>query len=146
MLQKDLPLDSALLQESRIPLKLAFNNNQGVPGIVSLWFSYEDGKLRCVTHRAAWVLKCLEHNRRVGFEISTHDIPYRGVRGHGSATVTPLGGSDLLLRLILKYLGTEDCHLARWLLKRSEAERVITIEIDQLSSWNYRDRMADLVT
>jgi len=97
-----------------------------------------------VTHRSAWVLKCLHYNNKVGFELSTNSAPYRGIRGRGKTSVAPLGESGLLRQLIVKYLDTENCDLARWLLNRSKDERIISIDIDHLSSWDYSERMSDI--
>lgn len=129
------------LQAARFPMRLACHAADGFPRIVSLWYLWQDSTLLCVTHRNAALVGQLTRDARIGFEIATNDAPYYGVRGTATAQLMPLGDSDLLERLILRYLGDTDSALARWLLARRAEEMVISLAPRTLSSWDYRARM-----
>jgi hypothetical protein len=135
---------SQYLGDTRVPLRLACIGADGFPRVVSLWFCYQAGRLYCVSHRDSMVVKLLEKQGKVGFEIAPNEPPYSGVRGQGVATLQPLGDRSTLTDLVDRYLGGQDSSLASWLLSRSEQELLITIEPIRLFTWDYRERMADL--
>ncbi len=127
----------------RWPIRLAVADRDGFPHIVSLWFQYRDGVLRCVTHESAWVVEQLRHRPRVGFEISTNTPPYFGVRGVGTVALKPLGDSPLLREMIGHYLGDTTSSLAQWLLSRRRREVIIELTPERASTWDYTERMSD---
>ena len=122
------------------PIRLAVQGEDGFPHIISLWFQYRDGSFYSVTHESAWVLRQLEVNNQVGFEIATNKPPYKGIRGIGYISVFPLE-DNLLEELIDNYLGNQDSDLARWLLSRKKDEMVIRIKPNNISHWDYSERM-----
>lgn len=130
------------LAEYRSPLRLAVVTESGFPLICSLWFVYEEGRLRCATTQQAKVVSCLLDNPRCGFEIAPNEPPYLGVRGQGVATVSSDGSMDLLGNLVDRYLGSRETKFARWLLSRSDDEVTIDIDIRWMTSWDYRGRMS----
>jgi hypothetical protein len=105
-----------------------------------LWFHFEDGQYFCVTHKDAWLVKQLQLNPQVGFEISTNTPPYRGVRGNALADLQPLKG-DLFERIIERYLGDSNEGLSSWLLSRKDEELVIRLRPQIENSWDYSQRM-----
>lgn len=123
------------------PLRLAATDAQGFPRICSLWFRRNGDHLLCATQADAWIARSLGRDARCGFELAPNEPPYFGVRGAGRATVTREGGAEELGRLIDRYLGDRASPLARWLLSRTDDEVLITIEIEQISTWDYRARM-----
>lgn len=131
------------LEGYRAPLRLAVQDGSGFPLICSLWFIYEENRIRCATTRDSKVVRCLEANSKCAFELAPNEPPYFGVRGRARATIRSDGAIELLGTLIERYLGTRDTELGRWLLGRSEEEVVIELEIDWMTSWDYSDRMSD---
>lgn len=132
------------LQNCGFPIRLACVTADGSPRVVSLWYQYHGGEIFCVSHRDASLVKILARNPLVGFEVSPNEPPYYGVRGHGIATVQPLDDSPALRELLDSYLGGTSSRLAKWLLSRQQEEVLINIEPEQLFSWDYRERMADI--
>ena len=132
---------SRFLTETRYPLRLACVAQDGYPRVVSVWFTYLDGKLYCASHKSSQLTALLRANNRVGFEVAPNDPPYFGVRGQGNAVLAGEGGAAMLEQLLARYLGGQDSHLAKWLLSRSEDEVLITITPRRWFSWDYRDRM-----
>lgn len=133
------------LHQATYPVRVASHAADGFPRVVSLWYRYHDGRLHCVTHRDAALVKLLRADNRVGFEVSPNEPPYFGVRGQGQVQLEPLAGRNTLQELLERYLGGTDSSLATWLMSRSDEELLLTIEPNRLYSWDYRRRMADAV-
>ena len=133
------------LECETFPVRLACVGSDGFPRVVSLWYRYESGLLLCVTHRQSQLAGLLRQDGKVGFEVAPNEPPYRGLRGQGTASLTPLGGSKVLEYLLGRYLGKTDSSLGNWLLSRSDEELLITVQPHRIFSWDYRERMADAV-
>ncbi|QIO23750.1 pyridoxamine 5'-phosphate oxidase family protein [Haloarcula sp. JP-L23] len=129
------------LESTTVPIRIGCRRPDGDPWMLSLWYRYEDDTLQCATAADANVVGYLEHDDVVSFEVSTNDPPYRGVRGNGTATVTPDEGKATLRALIHRYLGGTDSPLAERLLSPDRHEVTITITPDRLHSWDYSSRM-----
>ena len=132
----------AFLDDFVAPLRLAAVDAGGFPRVCSLWVRRRGAVLVCATQRDAWITRALERDARCGFELAPNTPPYFGVRGRGVARVETEGGHDELGRLIDRYLGDRSSDLARWLLSRTKHEVVLAIDIDSITSWDYRGRMA----
>ncbi|MEY7850326.1 pyridoxamine 5'-phosphate oxidase family protein [Natrarchaeobius sp. A-rgal3] len=132
------------LQDAKIPVRLATRKPDGSLWIVALWYRYRDGYLECATEANAHLLQFLRSNSGVGFDVSTNEIPYRGVRGTGTATLTADEDSAVLRALIERYLGGTDSALAQQLLDDDREEVRILIEPDQFYSWDFSERMRDV--
>ncbi len=132
------------LRESTFPLRLASTGTDGYPRVVSVWYAFADTALLCVSHRKSALVKLLQRDPRVGFEISPNEPPYHGARGQGRASMTPLGDSDLLEVLLERYLGQQESRVGNWLLSRKAEEMLIRVEPERIFTWDYRQRMADV--
>ena len=133
-------LDAAL-----VPLRLGCHNPKGGLWMLSLWFRYHDGRLQCATSKDADVVRFLERDDDVCFEVSTNRPPYMGVRGAGTATIESEGGKDVLGALVDRYLGTREAEMAQWLLSDDREEVSITIEPSRLHTWDFTPRMRSVV-
>lgn len=131
----------AFMADQQVPLRLACLTRKGRPTVCSLWYLYEEGVLWCATQATARVASRLTREPHCGFEIAPDAMPYRGVRGQGTAAIVPSRGSEILGRLIDRYLGSRDTDFANWLLGRSDSEVAIRIEPDWLTSWDFSRRM-----
>ena len=132
---------NSFLKDSVIPARLACIASDGFPRVVSLWFLYNDSRLLCMAHRSSSTIKILKENNKVGFEIAPNDPPYYGVRGQGEVDLQSTSNPELLEMLIVRYLGSRDSSLAKWLLGRVDDEILISIRPLRLFSWDYRHRM-----
>ncbi len=131
------------LSTASIPLRLASNGSNGFPLVASHWFEYRDGSLFLAIHESSKVAALLQENPRCGFEVAADTIPYRGVRGQGTATLSRAGATGQLEALINRYLGNAENKLAQWLLSRAEAEFVVRIDPVWLTSWDFSKRMGN---
>lgn len=131
----------AHLRETAVPLRLACATPSGHPQLLSLWFLWQDGALWCATSRRARVVRLVERDARIGFEVAADAPPYRGVRGRGLATIDEGRGAEVLGLLLDRYQGGRETKLARWLLARAASEVAIRIEPIALASWDFSARM-----
>lgn len=127
------------LTSSVIPLRLASAGKQLL--VQSLWFDFDGTSLWCASQSDSVLVRRLRKDDRVGFEVSSDQPPYRGVRGHGRAHLDPPRAADLLPRLIERYLGPAPSPLGSWLLSRIDSEVAIRIDRLTVSSWDYSGRM-----
>lgn len=134
------------LQNCPWPLRLACTGADGYPRVVSVWYRFHNNTLQCVSHRGSALVRLIERDPRVGFELAPNDPPYHGVRGQGRVTMVPLGDSDVLEALLDRYLGDQESRVGNWLLSRKDEEMLLTITPERLFTWDYRQRMADVTT
>ena len=130
------------LQEARVPLRLACNGASGTPLLASLWFVAIGDRLWCATQVDASVAKRLAVDSRCSFEVSEESMPYRGVRGRGTAKLHPERGPEILDALIERYLDPKRDEFASWLRARAQREVAIAIEAGDLVVWDYSKRMS----
>jgi nitroimidazol reductase NimA-like FMN-containing flavoprotein (pyridoxamine 5'-phosphate oxidase superfamily) len=136
---------TAYLEAATVPVRVACTRPDGGLWMLSLWYRYRDGELRCATSADADVVAYLEHDDSVAFEVSDNDPPYRGVRGSGTVAVEPDEGKTLLRELFQRYLGGTDNALADRLLAEDREEVALSISPERLYTWDFSERMADAV-
>lgn len=134
----------AFLRDATIPVRLATLRPDGSLWLVALWFRYRDGVLECATGADADLVRFLRADDRVAFDVSTNDVPYRGVRGNGTASVAPDEDVAVLRSLVERYLGGTDSRLARRLLDDDREEVRIRVDPAVVFSWDYTERMRDV--
>ncbi|NUE00946.1 pyridoxamine 5'-phosphate oxidase family protein [Halorubraceae archaeon YAN] len=132
------------LTETTVPIRLSCHTPDGQLWMLSLWYALRNGTLHCATSKHADVVRYLQADNRVAFEISTNEPPYMGVRGNGRATIEPDENKTQLRSLIERYLGDTDSALAARLLNPEREEVAITITPHRLYTWDFSDRMADV--
>lgn len=125
-----------------VPMRLAVQTSGGFPVLLSLWFARHEGTLVAAVHRDAKIVRRLEENPRCAFEIALNTPPYRGVRGQATVRVDEARGGDVLEQLLVRYLGSLDSHLARWLLSRRSDELALVLDPVRIESWDYSSRMS----
>jgi nitroimidazol reductase NimA-like FMN-containing flavoprotein (pyridoxamine 5'-phosphate oxidase superfamily) len=131
------------LDSATVPIRLGCTTPAGGLWMLSLWYRYRDDAFHCATSATADIVRYLDADDRVSFEVSVNEPPYRGVRGFGHATITPDPEKDLLTDLLSRYLGGTDSPLADSLLDESREEVTIRIDPQKLYCWDYSDRMGD---
>lgn len=151
------------LEDAVVPIRLACRTPSGPLWMVSLWYRWRPaagehdagdagaddagdagGVFHCATGADADVVEYLEHDDGVAFEVSTNDVPYRGVRGHGTVTIAADEDKATLGALLERYLGGTDVALARRLLDDDRDEVRITVRPERVYSWDFSDSMADV--
>ena len=134
------------LETVRIPLRLACTTESGWPMAISLWFMHQNGNLFCATQKSARVVSYLQNDPRCAFEIAADLPPYCGVRGQAIASIDEKKGVEILEQLLVRYLGSVGNTLGRNLLAKSDDEVAIVLKPVNVYSWDFSNRMEDVVT
>lgn len=129
------------LAEAIVPIRLSVISPTGWPIVLSLWFLCEHDTIVCATQENSSVVAALRQNDRCAFEIAGERPPYRGVRGRGTVRLETEPAGQILVKLVDRYLGSDESPLARWLLGRIETEICIRIDPLTVASWDYSRRM-----
>lgn len=137
---------ATFLQGVTIPIRIATRRADGSIWPVTVWYRYRDGQFECATHADSALVGLVKGEPDVGFDVSTNDVPYSGVRGNGRVTVSSEGAHEVLRDLVERYLGGTDSSLARGLLDADREEVLLRIDPAEIYSWDYGDRMADVET
>jgi nitroimidazol reductase NimA-like FMN-containing flavoprotein (pyridoxamine 5'-phosphate oxidase superfamily) len=136
---------TAFLEDATIPIRLSCHTPSGGLWMLSLWYRYRDGRFEMATGANADVVRYLRKDDGVAFEVSTNEVPYRGVRGAGEASIEADEEKTVLRSLIERYLGGTESRLARSLLSTDREEVRIVVEPTRLYTWDFSERMADAV-
>ncbi|HEY5735964.1 MAG TPA: pyridoxamine 5'-phosphate oxidase family protein [Nitrosopumilus sp.] len=139
----DKELSDNMIDDSRIPIRIAFIKPDGSPNIISLWYELIGGKIYCATQKKAKIVSYLEKNPRCGFEIAADKPPYKGLRGSGLAKIIPADGKKTLSLLMTKYLGDKTSTLSQYLQKNLTTEVAIEITPEKIVYYDYSKRMKD---
>jgi len=74
----------SFLHETTVPVRIATRRSDGSLWPVTVWYRYRDGFLECATQADADLVAILRNDPGVGFDVSTNEVPYRGIRGAAS--------------------------------------------------------------
>ncbi len=130
-----------IVDDTKIPIRIAFIKPDGSPNIISLWYEQIDGKIYCATKNSAKIVSYLENNPNCGFEIAADKPPYKGSRGNGIARIIPEDGKRILLLLMDKYLGKKTSTLSEYLKNNLKSEVAIEITPQNIFNYDYSKRM-----
>lgn len=128
------------LLDLKIPLRLAVQSARGLL-IVPLWFEFDDGRYWCASQADSLLLRSLRSDAHCAYDLSTNVMPYRGLRGRGTAVCHAERGEEVLRALLSRYFGSLDTPLARRLLRRAASEVAIEIVPQWQSDWDFTARM-----
>lgn len=132
---------ASFLQDVTIPIRVGTHRPNGSLWLVTLWYRYRDGVFECATGADAKLVEFLRSDPSVGFDVSTNDVPYSGLRGSGTASIAPDEDKAVLRSLLERYLDGTDSPLAERLLDEDREEVRIRIDPEEMFSWDYADRM-----
>jgi len=131
------------ISDSKIPIRIGFMKDVGVPAVISLWYVCTEDKIYCATQRKAKIVSYLQKNPVCGFEIAADKPPYKGIRGEGTVRISNETGAHVLDLLISKYLGEKESTLSKFLRENSKTEVAIEITPQKIFHYDYSKRMKD---
>jgi PPOX class probable F420-dependent enzyme len=134
------------LLESKLNLQIATIDEKGEPNIQPVWFYYDkdEGKLMIITSKSAKKTQNLRNRPTVYFSIDDENLPFKGVKGKGIATVVeePNRIVPQAEKISMKYLGTLDDPAAKEMAERSKNGEGVLVEISPkfFSTWDFGKR------
>jgi general stress protein 26 len=132
--------------ESKLNIQLATVDEEGYPNVQPVWFIYENGRLYTGTQKTTKKVQNIRKNPdKIYFSIDDENFPYKGVKGRGAATISEDVQRNLQIieKINLKYLGTQEHPLAKMLVDnaRNGIEVVIEITPKFFSAWDFSKGM-----
>ena len=132
--------------ESKLNIQLATIDEEGYPNVQPVWFIYENGRLYTGTQKTTKKVQNIQKNPdKIYFSIDDENFPYKGVKGRGAATISEDVQRNLQVieKINLKYLGTQEHPLAKMLVDnaRNGIEVVIEITPKFFSAWDFSKGM-----
>ena len=128
--------------ESKLNLQIASIDEKGEPNIQPVWFFYDkdQGKLLITTSKLARKTQNLRNRPIIYFSIDDENLPYKGVKGKGKATIIedPNRIVPQADKISMKYLGTLDHPAAKEMADRSKKGEGVLVEISPkfFSTWD----------
>ena len=132
--------------ESKLNIQLATIDEEGYPNVQPVWFIYENGRLYTGTQKTTKKVQNIRKNPdKIYFSIDDENFPYKGVKGRGVAAISEDVQRNLQVieKINLKYLGTQEHPLAKMLIDnaRNGTEVVIEITPKFFSAWDFSKGM-----
>lgn len=106
------------LSKSKLNLLLGTIDIKGEPNVHPVWYYYENGKLYIETSKSSSKVKNIKNNNAVYFCIDDEKIPYKGVRGKGTAKISENieRNTPIASKIMIKYTGSLDNQIAKFLM------------------------------
>jgi PPOX class probable F420-dependent enzyme len=129
--------------ESKLNLQMATIDEHGEPNIQPVWFYYDKNgeKLSITTSKLAKKTQNLRNKPSIYFSIDDENLPYKGVKGRGIATIVedPNRIVSQAEKISMKYLGTLDHPAAKEMADRSKNGEGVLVEISPkfFSTWDF---------
>jgi PPOX class probable F420-dependent enzyme len=129
--------------EGKLNLQIATIDEKDEPNIQPVWFYYDKdaGKLLLTTSKLAKKTRNLRRKPTIYFSIDDENLPYKGVKGKGIATIVE--DPDKMVpqadRISMKYLGRLDHPVAKMITDGAKKGEVVLVEISPkfFSTWDY---------
>ena len=127
--------------ENELNLQFGTIDDDGGPNIQPVWFNYDKDreKFLIITPKATKKIKNLRIRPNVYFSIDDENLPYKGVKGKGVATVVddPVRTVPEAKKIYMKYLGTLNHPIPRMILESVQKGNHVIIEINPkfFSAW-----------
>lgn len=132
----------SFLNTQNTPMRVAVIDIDAFPMICSVWHHYHDQKIYAVAHKNSKLVRKLTTTPQCAFEIAPNEPPYKGVRGQAIAAITTENSDDTLTLLANKFLGDGYNELRNFLSSRSKDERVIKLQLNKITAWDFSQRMS----
>ena len=130
------PADLGDLLELPLVAVLATYRADGDVLLSPVWHEWRDGGFQVATGANGIKVRHLRRDPRVSIVVYEHEQPYRGIEVKGHAQLLPEEAPAAVLRIAVRYLGTE----AGTAYAEGETDdMVIRIEPGELRAWDFAD-------
>lgn len=129
------------LSNTKLNLLLGTIDDKGDPNVHPVWYLYENGKLYVETAKTAKKAANIAKNNSVYFCIDDEKMPYKGVRGKGSARISDDISANIPLaeKIMIKYTGNLENEVAKFLMDGVKNGLSVLLEITPkyLATWDH---------
>lgn len=117
---------------------LATRFRDGTTLLSPVWHEWRDGGFNVAVGAGDIKARHIERDARVSISVAEDTSPYRGIEVRGRATVGKEGTEEVMRRIAVRYLGSEQG--ARYADLMSQADlALIRIEPGVLRAWDFAD-------
>lgn len=119
------------LTKSKLNLLLGTIDDKVEPNVHPVWYLYIDKKLYIETSKTAKKVQNIQSKNTVYFCVDDEKMPYKGVRGKGSARVSEDIQANIPIaeKIMLKYTGSLDNEVAKFLMDGVKSGFSVLLEI-----------------
>ncbi len=119
------------LSNGKLFARLGTVDKKDEPNVHPVWYHFENDKIYFETGKNSKKALNIEYKSTVYFCIDDTTEPYKGVRGKGVATFVNNTQKNLSIveKLLLKYTGSLDNEIAKYLIDTTKTGESIMVEI-----------------
>lgn len=132
---------NSFLASSRLNVRLGTVDEEGDPNVHPTWYFYENGKLYVETSKTSKKVENMRRNNRIYFCIDDETMPYKGVRGKATVTISEDVENNIPIaeKIMIKYMGSLDNQVSKFLMDSVRKGQSVILEISPLyfSTWDY---------
>ena len=129
------------LSKNKLNLLLGTIDDKQEPNVHPVWFLFDNGKLYVETAKSSKKVSNIKNNSKIYFCVDDETIPYKGVRGKGTVTISEEIDNNLPIaeKIMLKYTGSLDNEIAKFLLDGVKNGFSVILEItpNYYSTWDH---------
>jgi len=125
------------LSTGKLFARLGTIDKNGDPNVHPVWYWFENDKIYFETSKSSRKAQSIKNKNTVYFCIDDTNEPYKGVRGKGTASFIEDIEKNLLVleKILLKYTGSLDNDIAKFLFNSVKSSESIIIEINPRFFW-----------
>ena len=117
---------------------LATHFRDGTTLLSPVWHEWWDGGFTVAVGAGDIKVRHIERDARVSISIAEDTPPYRGIEVRGRATIGKEGAKDIIRRIAMRYLGSEQGARYAELITQADLA-LIRIEPGVLRAWDFAD-------
>jgi uncharacterized pyridoxamine 5'-phosphate oxidase family protein len=131
------------LTNSRLNVHIGTIDAKGSPNIHPTWYYFDESSndIYVATSKNSKKVSNIKKNPSTYFCVDDPNPPYKGVRGKGNTKIIDNINSNISIteKIMLKYLGTLEHHMAKTLMEQVRKGDEVSIEIipEYFSTWDY---------
>ncbi|WP_316504831.1 pyridoxamine 5'-phosphate oxidase family protein [Nitrosopumilus sp.] len=129
------------LSNKKLFARIGSIDKKGDPNVHPVWYYFDNDKIYFETCKDARKAQNIKNKNTIYFCIDDDTAPYKGVRGKGTAAIIQDVDKSLPMveKLLLKYIGSLDNKMAKFLFNSVKNGESIVIEITPrfFATWDH---------
>ena len=129
------------LSSKKLFARIGSIDKNGDPNVHPVWYYFDNDKIYFETGKDARKTQNIKKRSKIYFCIDDDTAPYKGVRGKGVASILQDVNTSLSIveKLVIKYTGSFDNKMAKFLFNSVKSGESVVIEIAPLffATWDH---------